>query len=1667
MMYDGSGITGGDWFAGANTLGAENTAAVTCDGGTVGFMGGGTTATICAGDGVADPLTVTNSSASAASYGHIITDDSGTVLVIRPAGGGNVIDLDGAPAGTCRVYGISYTGTLDTNATGGAVSDVTSDGCFDASDNGVEITRVHVDGGAVMMPSGATERLVCIDGVSDVVMFTNDSTSAATYRYVITDPAGNILGLPPVGVALQDFDPPGPGTCLVYGVSYTGNLITNVNIAGFDSDGCFSLSTNWITVIRVEVDGGRVGIVGHGASATICAGDGVADPLTVTNSSASAASYGHIITDDSGTVLVIRPAGGGNVVDLDGAPAGTCRVYGISYTGTLDTNATGGAVSDVTSDGCFDASDNGVEITRVHVDGGAVMMPSGATERLVCIDGVSDVVMFTNDSTSAATYRYVITDPAGNILGLPPVGVALQDFDPPGPGTCLVYGVSYTGNLITNVNIAGFDSDGCFSLSTNWITVIRVEVDGGRVGIVGHGASATICAGDGVADPLTVTNSSASAASYGHIITDDSGTVLVIRPAGGGNVVDLDGAPAGTCRVYGISYTGTLDTNATGGAVSNVTSDGCFDASDNGVEITRVHVDGGAVMMPSGATERLVCIDGVSDVVMFTNDSTSAATYRYVITDPAGNILGLPPVGVALQDFDPPGPGTCLVYGVSYTGNLITNVNIAGFDSDGCFSLSTNWITVIRVEVDGGRVGIAGHGASATICAGDGVADPLTVTNSSASAASYGHIITDDSGTVLVIRPAGGGNVVDLDGAPAGTCRVYGISYTGTLDTNATGGAVSNVTSDGCFDASDNGVEITRVHVDGGAVMMPSGATERLVCIDGVSDVVMFTNDSTSAATYRYVITDPAGNILGLPPVGVALQDFDPPGPGTCLVYGVSYTGNLITNVNIAGFDSDGCFSLSTNWITVIRVEVDGGRVGIVGHGASATICAGDGVADPLTVTNSSASAASYGHIITDDSGTVLVIRPAGGGNVVDLDGAPAGTCRVYGISYTGTLDTNATGGAVSDVTSDGCFDASDNGVEITRVHVDGGAVMMPSGATERLVCIDGVSDVVMFTNDSTSAATYRYVITDPAGNILGLPPVGVALQDFDPPGPGTCLVYGVSYTGNLITNVNIAGFDSDGCFSLSTNWITVIRVEVDGGRVGIAGHGASATICAGDGVADPLTVTNSSASAASYGHIITDDSGTVLVIRPAGGGNVIDLDGAPAGTCRVYGISYTGTLDTNATGGAVSDVTSDGCFDASDNGVEITRTMAEGGQVSTDKEETSVLVCMNNNPQPVLVVTANASAEASYTYIITDETGSILMISENNQIDLSGAPIGVCRIYGFSYVGSLVPQTGIPVSNLTSSSCYDLSDNYIRVERRMCSTGSGSGSTIRGLVWIDPDNNGTPADDNLDVLGLADIVVLLKNMAGQVIATTNTMDGGIFEFTGITPGTYVVEVSTQGLSDDTSTPTAYQLTIAEGEISAQLLFGFVEEPTAVTLLSFTAERNPGGIVLVGWVTGSETDQLGFYLYQSVEPDAPEIQSSRKLIRAHNRASGGIYAAQLHDANANWIWLESIGTDLSREFLGPFRITSKPDFSGKKLRKSKKATPAQVTAQVIVAENNAANFIAEGGPALVIGLTALATATDLTRGKPVEVQLIELESDAGLYLTPPAGHEIQIGEASR
>ena len=777
-------------------------------------------------------------------------------------------------------------------------------------------------------------------------------------------------------------------------------------------------------------------------------------------------------------------------------------------------------------------------------------------------------------------------------------------------------------------------------------------------------------------------------------------------------------------------------------------------------------VDGGTVTTPDGSTEVYTCPgDGVADMIEATTTSTSYVPYAFIVTSDQGVVLGLPPGNTI--DFENAGVGVCRIYGVSFTGYLTVSMGDNIYDltsfSDGKSDLSDNFITVFRDEPDGGMVATPEYQTTVYTTPGDGVDDIIEVISDSEVNSKFALIVTDNYENVLGLPP---GNSVNFEEAGEGICRIYGISFTGSLVI----GMGDNLNdfdalSDQCSDLSDNYVTVVRqaCEADGGAIEFAIGGTETVICVDGNPDPldVNFTADA-SGSNIGWVITDPQLNILGMPPAPPF--DLDGAGPGICLIWSIAYEDDFAgadIGVNVA--DLTGCFNLS-NPITVTREAADGGKVKLAQGGTTFEGFAGDIVFDVAFSTN--APNLSYWFIITDNNDNILGWLDSDEGNTLDLSGAPAGECHVWGWSYSG-LEDPVMGANISSLADDDCEAISENFITVTRkeaCEADGGAIELAIGGTETVICVDGNPDPldVNFTADA-SGSNIGWVITDPQLNILGMPPAPPF--DLDGAGPGTCLIWSIAYEDDFAgadIGVNVA--DLTGCFNLS-NPITVTREAADGGKVKLAQGGTTFEGFAGDIVFDVAFSTN--APNLSYWFIITDNNDNILGWLDSDEGNTLDLSGAPAGECHVWGWSYRG-LEDPVMGANISSLADDDCEAISENFITVTRGEIDGGTVATPDGLTKVYTCPGDGNDDIIEAVANTSSMANYAIIVTDDQDNVLGLPPSNSVNLEGAGEGICRIYGVSFTGELTVKVGDNLNDLEvlSDMQSDLSDNFITAVR-------------------------------------------------------------------------------------------------------------------------------------------------------------------------------------------------------------------------------------------------------------------------------------------------------------
>ncbi|MEN1785219.1 MAG: hypothetical protein AAGF77_08785 [Bacteroidota bacterium] len=400
---------------------------------------------------------------------------------------------------------------------------------------------------------------------------------------------------------------------------------------------------------------------------------------------------------------------------------------------------------------------------------------------------------------------------------------------------------------------------------------------------------------------------------------------------------------------------------------------------------------------------------------------------NYVITDSDRNILGLPPTLTAVEgvDFDAAGVGDCYIYHITYiTGltGLEVNGNLDNLSGD--FDLS-NFIEVSRGALNAGE--LTGGPFSFVV---DGTSDfvsGIVLNDAALNGDMQTYVITDDARNILGLPPTlEAVEGVDFDGAGAGSCYIYHLTYSTGLGGLEAGGNLDNLT--GQFDLS-NFIVVDRLALNAG--MLTGGPFQ--FSVDGTPDMVNgITLDATAlnGSLQTYVVTDEDLNILGLPPTLEAVEgvDFDGAGIGICLIWHLTYEEGImgLAMGENAG-DLAGNFALS-NAVRVYRNP----NAGMLTGGPFTFMV--DGTPDMVSgimLDNTNANGSLSTWVITDDQGSILGLPPTlADVEVVDFDGAGAGVCFIWYMRYEEGLMGLQPGSNVADL--EGLYGLS-NSISVTR----------------------------------------------------------------------------------------------------------------------------------------------------------------------------------------------------------------------------------------------------------------------------------------------------------------------------------------------------------------------------------------------------------------------------------------------------------------------------------------------------------------------------------------------------------------------------------------------------------------------------------------------------------
>ena len=114
-----------------------------------------------------------------------------------------------------------------------------------------------------------------------------------------------------------------------------------------------------------------------------------------------------------------------------------------------------------------------------------------------------------------------------------------------------------------------------------------------------------------------------------------------------------------------------------------------------------------------------------------------------------------------------------------------------------------------------------------------------------------------------------------------------------------------------------------------------------------------------------------------------------------------------------------------------------------------------------------------------------------------------------------------------------------------------------------------------------------------------------------------------------------------------------------------------------------------------------------------------------------------------------------------------------DGGAITT-AEGTQLETCADDGVDNIFVVSTTGTNQApyDYVYIVVDENGLIVNITNGSSISFEGADAGTYMIYGMAYVGTNPFDGGsLPFSDLDSftppeGDCFELSENPITVNK-------------------------------------------------------------------------------------------------------------------------------------------------------------------------------------------------------------------------------------------------------------------------------------------------------------
>lgn len=1317
-------------------------------------------------------------------YYYILTTDTDVVLASQDASISNVVVIDDPSPGIVHIYGLSGD-NLNPVPPGTPISVLDGQPCRSLSTNFVRIQKradVTAAGQIVVMDSIAS--YCASDLIPDLAVAVVGAERGDEQRWVVTDITGTIRSISENGPIV--IDSLGIGTWLIYRLSYDDSvegLFVGDSID--DLGGCFDLSDPITRSIEQPL-AGAIATSDGDDRVTLCAGSARVEVVSV--GQAPSIPYYYIVATAADSILLVEPViAPRQVLDLSSMPAGDCVVYGWSQTGVLQPQP-GMLLSDLPDTDCSSLSDLSLVVAKSPnpYTAGRIATLSATT---ICIDSslVDLVEAFVTDQVADQS-QWVFTGPQDTILAI--AQVPPFDFNGTPAGRYSIYHLSHGPDLSgLAVGSTLQELSGCIALS-NEIVVTRDVVDAGALLSPDSTAVSISCVG-GLFVELSHTTTN-KFFPYNYIVVNLPGTIARILDPADGPVFDLSSLGVGNYRIYGWSHTG-LDPLQAGDPVLFLTDDDCQQLTEDFITIDVLPnvSDGGEISTGDPTT---ICLDNNPDLLdIELSGQQGLVRINYVITDEDFNILSIPQEDPPF-DMDDGLQGTVYIYNIAHNGAIIglePGNNLA--DVRGCFSTS-NPIVIDKVLPDAGSVSTSLGESRVEFCAG--VITLEMMHTDIIAGLNYAYLVTSQDGTITHAFDEALGDVISFQSDSQGLCRVYGWSYDGAM-VNVVGMHITELDTLECSATSSDFVEVIKLgsFTEGGVL---TASIDDFLCADGIPDPIEVSLSGAIASNQSWVITDENGVIISLP--FAPPFNLDPAGRGIYFIYNISYEDGL-QGLSVLNPLSDirGCFDLS-NVLQVTYISAEAGTISTL---ADTEICLGAG-GEVIEFETSGGIGQQAVWIVTNAGGMIEQFTNTGR---IDFSAMGAGLSTVRRLSYIGSIQGLQIGATIDDIVA--CYDLS-NSIVVNRTIAQAGSISLAGGQTEDAYCAGEVS--VMVNHSMPNAGQmYQVVVTDGDNMILEVIADPSQAIDLSAAPPGVCRIFGWSSDGSVqaLPGDNVFTLES-GCSDITNTFVSINRQAVDGGSV-VSTSGPAPVICL-DGIPDPIQLFNTTtATALDYTFLVVDLNGVVVDILP---GNQVDLEGSGISVSRIYGYSHN-AANSPTLGATITGLGIPTCGDVSANFITVTKQAAAGGTIISDQGD-QVLLCIDQESDPILFTPNTAATSLEYSYVITDEMGIIVSINESRLIDFNTMGVGTCRVYGWSHDPATIGVVGADLGSLDQA-CGDLSANFIEIQKvdtgLPCPT-----STVGTVASYDVLVYPNPAQDRVAIKGIkgGDPQVDLRDMMGR-----------------------------------------------------------------------------------------------------------------------------------------------------------------------------------------------------------------------------------------------------------